>query len=432
MSATLPKAPVQRRAVWSWVFYDFANSPFTTLVITFVYGTYFTQQMVADPIYGTALWSRAMTLTALIVAFCSPLLGAFADRGGYRKRFVVLATVICVFATAALYAVTPGHTLMALTLVVIANVAYEFGTVFYNAFLPDLSPPGQMGRISGYGWGLGYVGGLAALVLALVMLIQPEVPWFGFSRDLGENIRATNLLVAVWFVLFGLPFMLWVKEDRSAVSAPGEVARDAMAQLHRTFAQIRRYRQIVRFLIARLVYNDALVTIFAFGGIYAAETFGFSFVEVLSFGIVVNLTAGAGAIGMGFLHDMLGGKRTLILSLLGLLGATALAVLATSKAGLWVAGSLLGIFVGPNQSSSRALMARFVPPTAKNEFFGFFAFSGKLTAFVGPLLLGILTQLAGSQRAGVAVLLLMFGLGLVLLWSVDEAEGIREAAADPL
>jgi UMF1 family MFS transporter len=423
---------VRPRAVWSWVLYDFANSPFTTLVITFVYGTFFTQQMVDDPIYGTALWSRAMTVTALIVAFCSPLLGALADRGGYRKRFVMLATLICVASTAALYRVLPGQVVTALTLVVIANVAYEFGTVFYNAFLPALGPPERMGRISGYGWGLGYAGGLAALVLALVSLVQPEVPWFGFTREQGEHIRATNLLVAAWFLLFSLPLFFFVHEDRSAVSPRGRVTRDAFLQLRRTFAQIRRYRQVLRFLLARLVYNDALVTIFAFGGIYAAETFGFTFVEVLTFGVVVNVTAGLGAIAMGSMHDKLGGKRTLILSLIGLIVATALSTVATSKAALWVAGSLLGIFVGPNQSSSRALMARFVPANASNEFFGFFAFSGKLTAFIGPLLLGILTQAAGSQRAGVAMLLVMFAIGLVLLLWVDEDEGIREAEAGRL
>lgn len=411
-----------KRAVWSWALYDFANSPFTTLVVTFVYSTFFTQVIAADPVLGTAQWSRAITVTALVVALCSPVLGALADRGGYRKLFVLVATALCVVATAELYNVLPGQVARALVTVVIANIAFEFATVFYNAFLPDIARPERTGTISGWGWGLGYFGGLLALALALVALIQPETPWLGFSKDDYENVRATNLLVAVWFAVFSLPLMLWVHEDKSRVSKAGRIVVEAFAQLRRTFGHIRKHREMVKFLVARLIYNDALVTIFAFGGIYAAETFGFSMEEVLIFGIVINVFAGAGAIAMGYLDDRVGSKRTITLSLLGLVVATVLAIAATDKAWLWVAGILIGVFSGPNQSSSRSLMARFVPKDMENEFFGFFAFSGKLTAFVGPFFLGVLTQVSGSQRVGVAVVLVLFGIGLLLLQWVREAE----------
>jgi len=418
----------ESRAIWSWALYDFANSPFTTLVVTFVYATYFTQVIAPDPITGTALWSRAVTITALVIAVCSPVLGALADRGGFRKGFVLAFTLVCALTTAALYRVLPGQVAAALVLVVIANITYEFAFVFYNAFLPDLAPPGRIGRISGYGWGLGYIGGLLALGVALVTLIQPETPWFGFSKEDGENVRATNLLVAGWFVIFSIPLALWVREDKSSVSPPGHVLRDSLGQLRATFGQLRRYRQIFWFLLARMAYNDGLVTIFAFGGIYAAGAFGFSVEEVLIFGIVLNLTAGLGAIAMGYLDDVIGGKRTIVVSLLGLIGATVLAVLATSKAGFWVAGIVIGVFVGPNQAASRSLMGRFVPPEAENEFFGFLAVSGKLTAFVGPFLLGVLTVWTGSLRIGISVVLGLFVLGLILLRYVDEEEGIARAA----
>ena len=296
-----------KRAIWSWSLYDFANSAFTTLVVTFVYATYFTQAIADDPVHGTALWSRGVTITALIVAFCSPLLGAIADRGGYRKLFVIVSTLICVIATAALYTVLPGQVIAALVLVVIANIAYEFATVFYNAFLPDLAPRGRIGLVSGLAWGLGYIGGLLALAFALVALVQPETPWFGFSTENGENIRATNLIVAVWFLVFSIPLLLWVPEDKSRVSVSGRVFTDAFVQLKRTFSEIRKYRQMVRFLVARLIYNDGLVTVFAFGGIYAAGTFGFSFEQVLLFGIVINVAAGLGAAAMGMLDDKIGG-----------------------------------------------------------------------------------------------------------------------------
>jgi len=419
------------RAIWAWALYDFANSSFATLVITFVYGTYFTQAVAPDPITGTALWSRAVTITALVVAICSPFLGALADRGGYRKRFVVGFTLICVVATAALYQVLPGQVVAALALVVVANIAYEFAEVFYNAFLADVAPPERIGRVSGYGWGLGYIGGLLALVLALVLFVRPEVPFFGFSTEAGENIRATNLLVAAWYLVFSVPLFIWVAEDKSKISAAGRVLSDTSKQLVGTITHLRRYRQIVRFLLARLIYNDGLVTIFAFGGIYAAETFGFTLQEVLMFGIALNLSAGTGALLMGHLDDLIGGKRTIVLSLVGLIIATLVTLFATSKLWFWVAGLVIGIFVGPNQAASRSLMGRFVPPEAENEFFGFFAFSGKLTAFIGPFFLGLITQLTGSQRLGVSVVLVLFILGLALLLTVDEHEGITAAGRSP-
>jgi UMF1 family MFS transporter len=408
--------------------FDFANSAFTTLVVTFVYSTYFTQGIASDPTRGTTLWSRAVTITAIVVALSSPLLGALADRGGFRKLFVGVSIMICALATAALYAVMPGQVVLALVLVIVANIAFELCEVFYNAFLPDIAPPERIGSVSGLGWGLGYVGGLLSLVVALVTLVQPEVPWFGFVREAGENFRATNLLVALWLVVFSLPLLLWVPEDRSRVSPAQHVVRDTFAQLKRTFTEIRKHRQTVRFLVARLFYNDGLVTVFAFGGIYAAGTFGFTLEQVIQFGIVINVAAGAGAIAMGFLDDKIGGKRTIIVSLIGLIGASALAIFATSVAAFWVAGILIGVFTGPNQSASRSLMARFVPPDSENEFFGFFAFSGKLTAFIGPFLLGVLTDLTGSQRVGLSVVILMLLIGMGLLALVDEREGSKVRA----
>ena len=412
------------RAIVSWALFDFAGAPFTTLVVTFIYATYFTQAIAADAIHGTVLWSRAVSVTALIVALCSPLLGAFADRGGYRKRILAVTTVTCAAGSAALYWVLPGQVLRALACVVIANIAFEFAAVFNNAFLPDIAPRQRVGRLSGIGWACGYVGGLLALVVALVAFVQPATPWFGFAKG-GENIRATNLLVAVWYVVFSIPLFLWVPEDRSRASRAGHVVADTFAQLRRTFSEIRKYRQIVRFLFARLIYNDGLVTVFAFGGIYAANTFGFSLQQVLEFGIVINVAAVLGAVSLGFLDDKIGGKRTIAISLVGLMCATVLAMLAQSATMFWVAGIAIGIFAGPNQAASRSLMARFVPPEVENEFFGFFAFSGKLTAFIGPFLLGLLTDLSGSQRVGVGVVVLLFVIGLGLLTLVDEREGSR-------
>jgi len=420
-----------RRTITAWCFYDWANSAFTTLVVTFVYATYFTKAIAPDEVTGTAWWSRAVAITSLVVALSGPILGAMADRGGLRRRFLAMTTIISVITTAALTWVAPGQphaALIALVLVTVANVAFELGGVFYNAFLPDIVSPERLGRVSGYGWGLGYVGGLICLVIALVGFVQPAVPWFGISTSAGFNIRATCLVVAAWFAVFSLPLLIAARgEARPATRAPGAL-RDAVQEMRRAFGQVKQYRDAARLLVARLFYNDGLNTIFAFGGIYAAGTFGMSFTDILVFGIVLNIAAGIGAFGFGFLDDRIGGRRTILVSVVALTGATALAAGAPNRTWLWVAGVLIGIFSGPNQSASRSLLGRFVPDGRENEFFGFFAFTGKLASFAGPFLLGTFTQLFGTQRAGIATILVFFVIGGFLLLGVDEQRGIAARA----
>jgi UMF1 family MFS transporter len=420
--------PVNPRTVFGWVMFDFANSAYTTLVVTFVYSTYFVTTIAPDPVTGTALWSRGVTLTALCVAFLSPVLGALADQGGLRKQFLFMSTAVTVGGTAVLFWIEPGQVVWALFWFVLSNIAFEFCNVFYNAYLPDITTPGNIGRVSGTGWGVGYIGGLTAMGFALAAFIHPEVPWFGVSTTGGAHIRAACLLVAIWFSLFSIPLFLWVPKTRPLVrSSKTGIVKTGMADLKDTFKDIRRYRQIIRFLVARMIYNDGLVTIFAFGGIYAAGTFGFSFQEIMIFGIVLNVAAGAGALIMGVFDDRLGGKTTIQVSNGVLALAVLMAVLAPDKPMFWVSGILVGFFAGPNQSASRSLLGRFVPKDKENQFYGFFAFSGKFTAFLGPLLLGVLTQAFDSQRAGVAVVMLFFVAGGLLLSRVDEKEGLAAA-----
>jgi len=415
------------RVIWSWALYDWANSAFTTLVVTFIYATYFTKAMAPDEVTGTAWWSRAVATSAILTAVLSPILGAAADRAGARKRFLAVTTALCVAATALLAFVPPSlphAALIALTLYVIGDMAFETGYVFYNAFLPNIASPGRIGRVSGYGWGLGYIGGLVCMVIALVGFVT-ERPWFGLSTAEGFNVRATNLLVAVWYLVFALPLFLVVPEQRTAALRID--VRGALQELLRTFHAIRRYRDMVRFLAARLIFNDGLVTVFAFGGIYAAGTFGMSLSEVILFGIMLNVASGLGSLAFGWVDDRVGGRRTLLISLVALSVATLLAVWAPTRTWLWVAGMLIGIFVGPNQSASRSLMGRFVPERHQAEFFGFFVFSGKVTSFLGPILLGAVTAATANQRAGVATVLAFFLVGGLLLLAVDEGRGMEAA-----
>ena len=297
----------QRRAVRAWALYDFANSAFTTLIVTFIYATYFTEVIAENEVIGTSQWSRAVSLSAILVAVLSPYAGALADRGGYRKRFLLVTTVLCILGTVVLYFPLAGNVAFALTVFVIANVAFEMANVFYNAFLPEISPPDKIGRISGYGWALGYVGGLFCLLIGYFVLVAPNTPPLGLSRDAGEHVRATNLLVAGWYAVFAIPLFLTLKERKPLQPPePGRVIRAATRQLIRTFNDIRSYRDIFWLLLARLIYNDGLVTIFAFGGIYAAGTFDFTTEDIFIFGIVLNIAAGLGAYLFGFVDDRIG------------------------------------------------------------------------------------------------------------------------------
>lgn len=418
----------RRRAVAAWAAYDFANSAFTTLVVTFIFATYFTDAIAENQVVGTELWSRGVSLSQITVALLSPYLGALADRGGFRKRFLLITTVLCIAATSILFFAGPGDVMYALIFFVIGNVAFELANVFYNAFLPDIAPPDRIGRVSGYGWSLGYVGGLFCLLAGYFLLVAPESPPFGLTRETGEHVRATNLLVAAWYGLFSIPLFATLKERRSDERPdPGRIIRSATRELRRTFDDVRRYKDIFWLLLARLFYNDGLVTIFAFGGIYAVGTFGFTTEDIFLFGIVLNLAAGVGAYAFGFVDDRIGGRATVLISLVLLTVAAVTAVLANSRGVFWAAAILVGLCAGPNQSASRSLMGRFIPLGKENEFYGFFAFSGKAAAFLGPVLLGLVTGLFDSQRAGMSVVVLFFVVGGLILLRVDEERGTARA-----
>ena len=418
-----------RRTLVSWCMYDWANSAFNTLVITFFYSAYFSQVMAPDTDRGMQMWAWAISASGLLIAILSPILGTVADRSGRRRRYMILFSYVCIAFTVLLTFVSPTMaraTTMALIIVVIANVSFELAVVFYNSYLPSLVPRDRIGRLSGYGWGLGYAGGLVCLAIAFYGFFG-DSPRFGISTVAGFNIRATNLLVAGWFLLFSIPMFLFVRDEPSASARVrmGEVLED----LKRTFRDISQYRDMARFLIARLVYNDGLVTVIAFASIYAAGTFHMTFAELSILGIVLNLLAGLGAWVFGFVDDRIGGKKTIMITLVALSVAVIVAVLAPTKTWFWAAGVLVGIFLGPNQSASRSLMGRFVPAEHAGEFFGFFAFSGKVTSFLGPLVLGFVAGSFG-QRAGVSTVLIFFVVGGLLLSTVNEQAGI-EASAGP-
>lgn len=408
---------MDRKAVLGWCLYDWANSAFPTVITTFVFAAYFTGYVAEDTETGTAVWGNAMALAGLIVAVLAPFLGSIADLGGRRKIWLAVFTLICMAGSASLFQVTPDPSMVTLALVgvVVATIGFEFGMVFYNAMLPQVAPASHIGRVSGWGWGVGYMGGLLALMLCLVGFIQTETPWFGVGELEAGGARATTLLVALWFGFFSLPLFFFVKEKPGSGLPMGQAVTQGVANLIGTFRHFKTHKTIFWFLLARMIYADGLTTLFAFGGIYAAGTFGMELSEVILFGITLNVTAGLGALIFSWLDDKRGSKWVIMVSLICMTVIATGTLLVSSKEVFWMLGMALGIFIGPTQAASRSLMARIVPEDLTTEFFGLYAFSGKATTFLGPMILAWATLTFDSQRAGMATILVFFAVGLLLL-----------------
>jgi len=417
-------ARVPRLGQLSWALYDWANSAFSSVIITFVYATYFSQGIAENEVTGTAQWGWTMTASGIVIALTSPILGAIADAGGRRKPWLFVFTVVTVIGCFLLWfgRPTPEVALMVLIIAGLTNVAFEIAGVFYNAMLPELVRRDYIGRLSGWAWGLGYAGGLVCLVITLFAFVQAEHPLFGLDQQQAEDVRISGPLVGLWLAVFSLPLFLFTPDRPSRRLPAAAAVRGGLRELRETFGHFGRYRHIARFLIARMIYTDGLNTLFAFGGIYAAGTFGMAMAEVIKFGILLNVTAGLGALAFGWIDDWLGAKRTILIGLVGLLACGGAAVVVTEPLHFWIAGAFLGIFVGPTQAASRSLMGRIAPPELRTQMFGLYALTGKITAYLGPFLLGTVTYWTGSQRLGIATILLFFLVGMVLLWPLKEPE----------
>jgi len=425
--------PVSRGGLWGWRLYDWANSPFPTVIITFVFSAYYTQAVADDQVTGSSWWSAAAAISAVCIALLSPPLGAIADQTGRRKPWLAAATLVTITATAMLWFVAPEEQwlLVGAILIVIANVGFEIGMVFYNAMLPDLAPPNLIGRISGEAWALGYAGGLVCLVVALLVFVQTDTPPFGLDKATAEHVRVVALVVALWIAVFSLPTFL-LTPDRKRTEMPlRQAAQSGIRQLIQTLKNVRQFPEITRYLIARLFYVDGMNTLFLFGGIYAAGTFKMSVEEIIQFGIALNVAAGIGAFVFGRIDDLIGPKKVILIAIAGMLAVSTPLLMVEGKLLFWVFALPLGLFFGPAQTASRSLMARLTPPHMTTEMFGLFALSGKATAFLGPTLVGTVTVLADSQRIGMATIAVLLIIGGLIMLTVKAPPPIRdEALAD--
>ncbi|TAK78146.1 MAG: MFS transporter [Gammaproteobacteria bacterium] len=407
-------------AIIAWCLYDSAAASFSIVVITFIFATYFTKQIAENPIIGTYQWANAASLAGLIVALTSPLFGAIADHAGYHKRWLFFFTALCVISTALLWFAYPHQAVyFTLTCMVLGTIGFEIALVFYNAFLPSLAPKNYLGRLSGWGWGCGYLGGILALSLVLVLFVKFNV--FHLDTQAAEQVRIAGPFVAIWYAILALPLFFLVPDLPMAPVPLSQAIRLGWRELISTLKKLAHEKNIFLYLISHMIYTDGLNTLFAFGGIYAAGTYGLSFAEVLLLGITMNITAGLGAISLGWMDDYLGSKVTVIVSLISMIVLGVPILFLHSKYLFWVMAVLLCIFVGPVQSASRSLMVRLMADKeTATEMFGLYALSGKITAFIGPWLLGVMTLMFNSQRVGMATVLVFFAIGAMLLWPVRE------------
>ena len=421
--------PVTSREVLAWCLYDFANSSFTTLIVTVAYSIYFVQ-VVARPYTaggdsGTPerLWFWGYAASMLVVAVLSPLLGAVADVRASKRRFLIVSTLVCVSATALLSLVGEGDVWLGLTLFGIANVAFDLGFLFCSAFLVELARPDNIGRISGYGWGLGYVGGLLSLAVAYPFIKG------GFAETNLPSYRASFAVTALFFLIAALPTFMWLTERATPQRDPdlGSLWRQTFARLASTARQVKRYRDLAGYFIAYLFYTDGINTVIVASGIFANKVLDFSPADLIIYFLITQITAGLGAVCFGVLADRIGAKRTIALTLLLWIAICLAAAMVRTHAQFYVIGLIAGAALGANQSASRSLLAQLIPPGRQGEFFGFFSVTGKFAAIIGPILYGEMTAWTGSQRWAVLSMAVFFLVGFLLLRKVNETRGLAAA-----
>ena len=451
--ADQPRIYPPRSAVISWIFFDWAAQPYFTLITTFVFAPYFATHVASDPASGQSLWGFATAAAGLVIALMSPVLGAVADASGRRKPWIAAFGALLVVGSCLMWFGKPGDVAVIPPLLLaygIATIGVEFATVFNNAMMPTLVPPDRIGRLSGTGWATGYIGGILSLILVLGFLAaSPQTgrtlfgltPLFGLDPVTHQGDRITGPLTGLWFVIFVLPMFL-LTPDYPARLGLRDALREGMAELRETLRELPRRKSMAAFLLANMIYTDGLISLFAFGGIYAAGTFGWNTIQIGTFGIILAIAGTLGAWLGGKLDDAIGPKRVVAGSMLLLLLASmsilsvdkdtvlfikvmpplpggALFASASERAYL-VLGCLIGAAGAPLQAASRSLLIRIAPKDRIAQYFGLFALTGKVTSFVGPLLIGVITAVTQSQKAGMSVLVLFFVAGLALLARVRE------------
>ena len=402
----------EKRKIFTWSLFDFANTSFSIVVVTFLYAVYFKKTVAAGQPVGDLYWSIATSLAMIITAIISPVLGAIADYSAGKKRFLLFFTVLCVTATSCLFFIEAGNIFWGITIFVLANIGFEAGLVFYDAFLPEITAPKNYGRVSGYGFGMGYLGSLATLGI-----VYPFI-----QNDL---IKETFPVAALFFLIFSLPLFLFLHDTRKKVSRSASYVSIGLNRVWTTITHLKNYKNLALFLLAYFFYIEGVNTVIFFSGNYASTTLGFTDAELLIFFLTVQTTAIVGSILLGIAADSIGQKKTIIISLIMWLITVMLAYFIHDKNGFYIVGLLAGAAMGSSQSTSRSLMSKLTPPERKTEFFGFYSFFGKSSAVIGPLVFGLVSYLSGSQRLAIISITFFFIVGLLILTKVKDPQVVE-------
>lgn len=424
MGARSFPSDVRPREVWAWAMYDFANSGFTTVVITAVFNAYFVAIVAGNAVWATFAWSAALAVSYGLILLTAPAMGAYADAHAAKKKLLALATLGCVGGTVGLALAGPGDLAWAVGLLVLANFCFGSGENLIAAFLPELARGRRLGRVSGWGWGLGYVGGIVTLGACLAYITAAQ----GRGEVAQQFVPVALWITAGIFALASLPTFLFLRERATPQAHPHGILATAFRRLGATLSQARRYRDMRRFLVCVVFYQAGIQAVIALAAIYAQQALAFSTRDTLILILAVNLTAAAGAFAFGYVQDRLGHVRTIALTLLGWIAVILLAWSAAGPGRFWLAANLAGLCMGASQAAGRALVGYFSPSAKRAEFFGLWGLAVKLASILGPLTYGAVTWMSGGDhRLAILITGSYFLVGLGLLVGIDARRG-RKAA----
>ena len=422
MKSRLLQPGVAKREVWAWAMYDFANSGYTTVVITAVFGAYFVGVVADNASWATFLWTLALSVSYALTMLTAPLIGAYADAHARKKRLLWLTTLGCVGFTALLYFAAPGALVLAIAALILSNYFFGTGENLIAAFLPELARPRALGRISGWGWALGYVGGLVSLGASLAYIGWAQ----GKGQGAADFVPVAMLITAAIFLLASLPTLLMLRER--AAPQPDHTPRTAWRQVCYTLGHLSQLPDLKRFLVCTVLYQAGIQAVITLAAIYASQVFQFDTQRTIVLVLVVNITAALGAFAFGHVQDRIGHVRSIALTLAGWIVMVLLAWAAPDERMFWLAANLAGLCMGASQSAGRAMVGLLAPPAHQAEFFGLWGLAVKLASIAGPLTYGATSWLtAGDHRQALLITGTYFIAGLAVLRGIRADRGRRAA-----